>query len=380
MVTVTEAIRRQYVSAKLVPAERVVALPGGVDLGRFHPGVDGAGFRRSLGIAPDVPLVGLVAGLRVMKGHPVAVEVARRLAVRGRRVHMVFIGAGALEAGIRRAIADAGLEDRVSMAGFVADLPAAIAAFDVALYAAFESEGMSRVLFEYLAMGKPVVATRVGVVPEVLEDGRTALLVPAGRAGAAHRGDRAPARGCRPPRAARRGGERARPRAPVGRPGGERPRRAVRAAPHGGRARDAVKISVLCFDLADNAAGRAFLLARLLEPLGEVEIVGPCHGAGIWPPIAGAGIACRSVPGGKLPGFAASLAALARQADGDLLYASKPRLGSAGVGFLARARADGRCCSTWTTGRSASSSAAASGERWAGASTSPIRAACRGRG
>jgi glycosyltransferase involved in cell wall biosynthesis len=156
-----------------------VALPGGVDLGRFHPGVDGAGFRRALGIAPDVPLVGLVAGLRVMKGHLVAVEVARRLAERGRRFHMIFIGAGALEASIRLAIADAGLQDRVSMTGFVADLPAAIAAFDVALYAAFESEGMSRVLFEYLAMGKPVVATRVGVVPEVLEDGRTALLVPA---------------------------------------------------------------------------------------------------------------------------------------------------------------------------------------------------------
>ena len=60
-----------------------------------------------------------------------------------------------------------------------------------------------------------------------------------------------------------------------------------------------MKISVLCFDLADNAAGRAFLLARLLEPLGQVEIVGPCHGAGIWPPIEGAGIACRSAPGGK---------------------------------------------------------------------------------
>jgi len=179
VVTVTEAIRRQYVSAKLVPAERVVALPGGVDLGRFHPGVDGAGFRRSLGIAPDVPLVGLVAGLRVMKGHPVAIEVARRLAHRGRRFHMVFIGAGALEARIRLAIADAGVEDRVSMVGFVADLPGAIAACDVALYAAFESEGMSRVLFEYLAMGVPVVATRVGVVPEVLEDERTALLVPA---------------------------------------------------------------------------------------------------------------------------------------------------------------------------------------------------------
>jgi len=179
VVTVTDAIRRQYVAAGLLPAERVVALPGGVDLAHFHPGVDGAAFRRSLGLAPDVPLIGLVAGLRVMKGHPVVVEVARRLAERGRRFHVVFIGGGALEASVRRSVADAGLDGHVSVAGFVADLPAAVAALDVALYAAFESEGMSRVLFEYLAMGKPVVATRVGVVPEVLEQGRTALLVPA---------------------------------------------------------------------------------------------------------------------------------------------------------------------------------------------------------
>ena len=178
-VTVTEAIRRQYVAASLAPAERVVALPGGVDLHHFHPGVDGSAYRRSLGIEPDVPLVGLVAGLRVMKGHRVVVEAARHLSARGRRFHMVFIGAGSFDAVIRRAVADAGLADRISVAGFVPDLPAAIAGLDVALYAAFESDGMSRVLFEYLAMGKPVVATRVGVVPEVLEDEQTALLVPA---------------------------------------------------------------------------------------------------------------------------------------------------------------------------------------------------------
>lgn len=97
-----------------------------------------------------------------------------------------------------------------------------------------------------------------------------------------------------------------------------------------------MKISILCFDLADNAAGRAFLLARLLEPLGAVEVVGPCHGDGIWKPVASEGIACRAVPGGKLLSFAASLPALLRLADGDLVYASKPRLASAGIGYLKR--------------------------------------------
>jgi len=95
-----------------------------------------------------------------------------------------------------------------------------------------------------------------------------------------------------------------------------------------------VKISVLCADLADNAAGRAWLLAELLEPLGEVEVVGPCFGDRVWLPVASERVQYRSLPGRRLPGFAASLRALLALADGDLLYASKPRLGSAGVGYL----------------------------------------------
>ena len=97
-----------------------------------------------------------------------------------------------------------------------------------------------------------------------------------------------------------------------------------------------MKVSVLCFDLAGNGAGRAFLLARLLEPLGEVEVVGPRYGETVWEPVASGRIACRAVPGAKFPRFAASLPALLRLADGDLLYASKPRLASAGVGYVKR--------------------------------------------
>ncbi len=159
VVTVTEAIRRQYIAAELLPPERVVALPGGVDLVRFHPLLDGAAARRALGVAPDVPLIGLVSGLRVMKGHQVTIDAAGRLAGAGRRFQMLFIGRGALESRIRHAIAAAGLGSRIAVVGFVPDLPAAMAALDLALYPAIESDGMSRVLFEYMATGKPVVAS-----------------------------------------------------------------------------------------------------------------------------------------------------------------------------------------------------------------------------
>jgi glycosyltransferase involved in cell wall biosynthesis len=97
-----------------------------------------------------------------------------------------------------------------------------------------------------------------------------------------------------------------------------------------------VKTSVLCFDVSDNAVGRAWLLARLLEPLGAVEIVGPRFGPALWEPLAEEPIPVRSLPGSRLPAFAARMPALVRLADGDLLYASKPRLTSAGIGYLAR--------------------------------------------
>ena len=97
-----------------------------------------------------------------------------------------------------------------------------------------------------------------------------------------------------------------------------------------------MKISILCFDLSDNAAGRAHLLAQLLAPIAAVEVVGPRHGEGVWPPVADNGVRYVGVPVGRLPRFAGALPALLRAADGDLLYASKPRLGSAGVGLLKR--------------------------------------------
>jgi glycosyltransferase involved in cell wall biosynthesis len=183
VVTVTEAIRRQLVAGGLGVERRVVTMPGGVDVDRFRPDAGPPrdhGIRATLGLPHDVPIIGLVSGFRVMKGHQTVVEAAARLAAGGRRFHLLLIGQGPFVPKVRAQVEAFGLGDRISTLGFVDDLPATMAVLDVALYSALESDGMSRVLFEYLAAGVPVVASRVGVVPEILEDGRTALLVPPG--------------------------------------------------------------------------------------------------------------------------------------------------------------------------------------------------------
>src|SRR5205807_4112497 len=118
------------------------------------------------------------------KGHQVVADALARLASRGRTPRVVFVGRGTHEPAVLAAIHRAGLERRVTVAGFAPDLPAVMAALDVALYVPLESDGMSRVLFEYLASGRALIASRVGVVAEVLRHDEHALLVPAGDAAA----------------------------------------------------------------------------------------------------------------------------------------------------------------------------------------------------
>jgi len=182
VVTVTEAIRRQYIASELVDADRIAALRGGADAERYRPLPRDPEVYRRLGGRPDHPLVGMIAGLRVMKGHAVVVDAAARLGARGVRPHFVFVGRGSMEAVVRNTIDRAGLGRQFNIGGFVDDLPAALAALDIVLYVPLESDGMSRVVFECLAAGRPLIASRVGVVPEVLADGEHAALVPAGDA------------------------------------------------------------------------------------------------------------------------------------------------------------------------------------------------------
>ena len=181
VITVSEAIRGQYLASGLLDADRVIALPGGADTEVYRPPSPDIARHASLD-DPSPPLIGMMGGFRVMKGHAVVVAALARLAARGVRPRVTFVGRGGTEAAVRAAVGNAGLDGQVTFAGFASNPAKAVAAFDIALYVPLESDGMSRVVFEYLAAGRAVIASRVGVVPEILRDGEHALLVPGGDA------------------------------------------------------------------------------------------------------------------------------------------------------------------------------------------------------
>jgi glycosyltransferase involved in cell wall biosynthesis len=133
--------------------------------------------RRSLGVSADEILIGTVANLRATKGYPDLLVAAREVLSEVDAVRFVAVGRGPLEHELRAQHAQLGLGERFEFLGYRPDALRVMSAFDVFCLPS-RHEGLPIALMEALALGLPVVATRVGGVAEVVTDGEEAVLVP----------------------------------------------------------------------------------------------------------------------------------------------------------------------------------------------------------
>jgi glycosyltransferase involved in cell wall biosynthesis len=139
---------------------------------------EGAAFRRELGWKPGEALVGNVAHLADHKGQRYLVEAIPRVLLECPRTRFVIVGEGELEEELKSLAASLGLGDRLTFTGFRTDVPAILDALDLFVMSS-HLEGLGTIVLDAMAAGKPVVATRAGGIPEIIEDGRSGLLVPA---------------------------------------------------------------------------------------------------------------------------------------------------------------------------------------------------------
>jgi glycosyltransferase involved in cell wall biosynthesis len=132
--------------------------------------------RSELGVGPDTTVVITVANLRREKAYDVLLAAAAEIAVQRPDVVFLSAGQGPLRAELERRSHDLGLEGRFRFLGYRDDVHDLVAAADIFCLAS-RHEGLPVALMEAYALGLPVVATRVGGLPEVIEDGRSGLLV-----------------------------------------------------------------------------------------------------------------------------------------------------------------------------------------------------------
>jgi glycosyltransferase involved in cell wall biosynthesis len=133
-------------------------------------------------VPPGVPVIGTIGRLRGQKAHDVLIEAFARIRDRT-AAHLLVIGDGVLRENLLQQTREAGLEDRVHFLGVRTDLPDLYATMSVYAHPAY-FEGMPNAVMEAMAAGVPVVATAVDGTRELIRDGETGWLVPAGDAAA----------------------------------------------------------------------------------------------------------------------------------------------------------------------------------------------------
>jgi sugar transferase (PEP-CTERM/EpsH1 system associated) len=162
-----------------IPPSKISTIYNGVDVKRFAPRADRAQLRRALGYGTSERIVGSVGRLQAIKNYGGLIAAFALLSQRRGEARLLIVGDGPERAAIEEEIARRKLGERVCLLGQQVHVEDFLSVMDVFVQPS-RSEGMPASVLEAMSVGLPVVATRVGGLAEVVVDGETGRLVPAG--------------------------------------------------------------------------------------------------------------------------------------------------------------------------------------------------------
>lgn len=181
-IAISESISRFAIEVEGAPAEKITVVHYGIDFAWLSDDdIEAARhrLRTDLGLERDALLLGMVCRLVEQKGIPYALEALRRLRSQFPRAHLVIAGDGENADELRRLASALGIADRVHWLGWRSDAADLMSAFDLLLVPSLW-EGFGLVLLEAMARRVPVIASRVGAIPEVVAHGETGILIEPG--------------------------------------------------------------------------------------------------------------------------------------------------------------------------------------------------------
>lgn len=176
IITVSEYERRALL--KQVPPDKVVTIYNGIDPYKYRTKPDD-GLKSSMGFKPDTRIVGISAALRKEKAHEMFLRAAAEVLKKGKDVRFLIIGDGPRRQELESLASGLGIARNLVFTGFVKNIQDALSILDIGVLTS-EREGLPLTLLEYMASSKPIVATDVGGVGEVVKNGVNGFLVPSG--------------------------------------------------------------------------------------------------------------------------------------------------------------------------------------------------------
>lgn len=179
LTVLSEALAARAMRGLSWPRERIAVAPGVVDTDRFAPREADPALRQSLGLAPDETAVGIVARLQPHRRFELLLDAFARARETSPALRLVVVGRGTRARQVlEEPVARLGLESAVVRAGYRReDYRDVLACFSALVFLVPGSDGSCRALLEAMALGIPAIASRRGVLPELVADGETGVLV-----------------------------------------------------------------------------------------------------------------------------------------------------------------------------------------------------------
>jgi glycosyltransferase involved in cell wall biosynthesis len=180
IIAVSEDVKQVLIDSGKIKPQKIEVIYGGTDLERFDLRISADGVRREFGIQPQNTVIGIIANIRVWKGHQLLLQAARQIVKIYPDTIFLIVGKAenSLSAQLKKQTNDLGLEQNVIFTGYRRDIPQLIAAMDFTVNCSTAGEGLTGVLRESLAMKKPAIATDIGGNRELIINGETGRLIP----------------------------------------------------------------------------------------------------------------------------------------------------------------------------------------------------------
>ncbi|MCP5005979.1 MAG: glycosyltransferase family 4 protein [Planctomycetes bacterium] len=178
IITLSKRGKKRFIDHGIGEVQRIRHIYNGIDFKKFN--IDGnkkLEKRDDFGLSGDDFVCATIGRLVPVKGHSHLLKAVHRVVQNIPRAKFLFVGDGPLRQSLEQEIVSLKLESHVSLLGARTDIAEMLSCIDLFLLPSI-NEGFGIVLVEAMAMGKPVLATNVGGIPEIVTDGTTGILVP----------------------------------------------------------------------------------------------------------------------------------------------------------------------------------------------------------
>ena len=177
IIAVSKAVNDYLVRWHKINPRKIVVMYNGIDIDKFKNNGNGKDFSREFNLNDRFTTVGFIGRLVEVKGLSYFLEAVDKVVRKRKEVQFLIIGDGPLEEKLKKEVNDLRISEHVIFTGFRQDICEILAVLDIFAMSSF-SEGLPTAVLEAMAAGKPVIATNVGGVPEMVAEGDTGILAP----------------------------------------------------------------------------------------------------------------------------------------------------------------------------------------------------------